>query len=218
MWCGRRRFLPLRVFKNDIRRQYAQMYVNVLNSCDDRMINSFFETYASSCARLDKHCPSISPLYSSNCITIQGIPQLALFWKTVVKIVPDSVCSVEEVRIITSSASDECFIVCTFHSSFTNCYLMSALTVAMHVVNNYDWGNERSNIPMSQKNFRSTARPSPSTLLHDVDINKLSHLIPRGTLDRCEPQRMLVISTLSLHIDAKKRIQHFHYGPPAFAF
>lgn len=207
---NRKRNLPLRVLKNDIRRYYAQMYVNVLNSYDDEKIISFFETYACSEVRFDKHCTLVSPLYSSEYINVKGIPQLALFWMAALKLVPDHVCSVEDIRIITSSGSDECCIVCTLHANFTNCCMASAPTVAMHIVNSYDWDNNQEDIKPGIRSSMGGRR--------FVDMSRVSNVIPHGALERCDPWTMLATSKLTIFIDSRKNITRFNYTLPAFAF
>lgn len=219
----RTRHLPLRIFKNDIRRQYAQMFINVINNYDDNVISSFFRTYASPEVEIDKHCPYVTPLYSSVDIALQGIPQVALYWMAILKVVPDIVYDVENVRIVTSSESDECRIQCTVHATFSNFCMVAAPTIAMQIVKTHEWEHEIDDALAtiqhnSKRDRHSTVGPLMSPFLETFGIRKLSYIVPFGTLERCNPWSMLVTSTMTMHVNAQKQITHFKYERPAFVY
>lgn len=211
---NRKRNLPLRILKYDIRRQYAQMFINVINNSDETVIHRFFRSIASPDVTIDKRCPTLTPLIFLSDVNVQGISQAALYWTTILKVVPDAVYTVENVRIITSSDSDECRITCTVHASFTNYCMISAPTIAMQKISyqTLEIGSDRN---LSSGDNASTSTGSNSSTIPENCTNpNRSYMVPYEAIERCEPWSMLITSTLTMYINDRKQITKFLYEHP----
>jgi hypothetical protein len=125
------KLLPIapRFLKNDIRRQYANMYANVLNSFDSDLLLSFFGTFLSRSAVMRNEIrPLPSPPGSlreqqeqQQCIhtadhslQIEGKDMISCFLLATRQLSPDIVCRVESTHIITRSDTNTSELKCKF--------------------------------------------------------------------------------------------------------
>lgn len=201
---GKRNVAP-KIFKSDIRRQYVQMLLNVINSADCAVMSRFFHTYASPDVTLDKHCIGrTEPFNVRPHINVQGIPQLSLYWSTMMKILPDNVVTAEDVQIITTAGSEECRLICKVCANFTQYYTESGPTIAMRVVEEYD---EKR---VSEKDQMIDSEPSE---IHGPGIST-----PVEFLTNCKPLHVLILTNLTIHINAQKQIAGLRYRNPVVAF
>lgn len=203
-----KRNLAPKIFKSDIRRQYVQMLLNVINSADCAVMSRFFQTYASPDITLDKHCIGrTEPFNVRPHITVQGIPQLSLYWSTIMKILPDNVVTAEDVQIITTAGSEECRLVCKVCANFTQYYTESGPTIAMRVVEEYHGKG------VSEKDEMMDSEHSASSEMHGPGIST-----PVEFLTNCKPLHVLILTNLTIQINAQKQIAGLRYRNPIVAF
>lgn len=110
---SRRKAFP-RIIKQDIRRHYGQMLVNVLNSHDGRTIDAFLDRYAIPSVTLVKHVDgkciafnsadpfdqkSFRNLPQTVDITIKGRADISRYWQLLQSVVPDQCIRINNARI-----------------------------------------------------------------------------------------------------------------------
>ena len=109
---SRRKAFP-RIIKQDIRRHYGQMLVNVLNSHDGQTIDAFLDRYALPSIimtkRIDGKCIAYSgpdPFDQKNIenlpiidITVKGRADISRYWQLLQSVVPDQCMRINNARI-----------------------------------------------------------------------------------------------------------------------
>ncbi len=121
-----------RILKNDIRRQYALMFANVMNSYDANMMKAFLRQYGQKDVRMDKlFSPSIvfaSPIGSNtifpaygSCasrravdVSVKGADNISQYWQMMNVMTPDRVFSIEDTKIHTKPDSMACTLTSRF--------------------------------------------------------------------------------------------------------
>lgn len=186
---NRKRNLAPKVLKLDVRRQYGQMLINILNSSDQHIVQSFFKTYASPCIIMEKQC-RCQRLHAKPTITVQGISQLSQYWLTIMAIAPDSAFFIDTAQILTRADTNECRVVCRVRVDYTNIYDVAVPTIAFQTIQN---NNSRNAGHQSQDLAKSiTAQPN--------------YIVPYDSLERCEPWRAQISFTLTIGINEWKQI------------
>lgn len=110
---SRRKAFP-RIIKQDIRRHYGQMLVNVLNSHDGQVIDAFLDRYALPTVTLTKHvdgkCIAFNRSYPFDPEDFRNLPQMidivlkgradvSRYWQLLQSVVPDQCMRINSVNI-----------------------------------------------------------------------------------------------------------------------
>ncbi len=124
-----------RILKNDIRRQYARMFSNVMNSHDHEYMFGFLRRFAQKDARMDKilahgSCPGtaidshngviVTPVPNKSgkvpsCdVHVNGIENIANYWQMMHQVTPDQIFLIEDTKIRTKPDSMACTVTCRY--------------------------------------------------------------------------------------------------------
>jgi hypothetical protein len=116
-----------RLLKSDLRRQYARMFANVMNSHDSLMMQSFLAKYAKKEVIMDKimapgACRNdgsdqlvMTTQVRNPCkIHLTGVDEITGYWHALHSLTPDQVLYLEETQVRTRPGSMACKITCKF--------------------------------------------------------------------------------------------------------
>ena len=119
-----------RILKSDIRRQYARMFTNVMNSHDHELMQSFLRRYGSKDLRMDKFmapgalCDNkeevtivnpTTPRKKNSCdVTLYGVEHISLYWFMMNIMTPDQIFSIDDIKIRTKPDSMACTVTCKY--------------------------------------------------------------------------------------------------------
>lgn len=117
-----KRYQPIiipRILKGDIRRRYAQMYANVMNSYNYDLVMSYFQRFYVPSASMTKNPVRDNP----NPVTeIHGIELLTYYYLILQQSAPDKITKVCDIQLKQRSDSDDIEIICHFSASYTQLY------------------------------------------------------------------------------------------------
>jgi len=109
-----------RVVYADIRRSYANMFVNCMNSGDFPLMYGFLETFlAPDCRKIATKTFKNTTLVDSRISEQQGVIDISKHWYCRMSIVPDTMVKIKDLRIVSNSKSDETKILARFEMTGT---------------------------------------------------------------------------------------------------
>jgi hypothetical protein len=94
-----------RIPHKDIRREYANIFVNALNTGDHEIIEEALQKYCiPECITLCKHVGNNTSQYGGDHVEVIGLPATIQFWKVLFCAYPDSLFRIEEnkIRVLTT--------------------------------------------------------------------------------------------------------------------
>jgi len=100
-----------RILKRDIRRDYPNMYVNVLNSQDPELMNSFFEQFAIPTLSFSRYLPHAHRHNVPVSRSMNGIQTIAEGIHEEIKDFPDFVLQIQSVKIYQKEHMSGCKII-----------------------------------------------------------------------------------------------------------
>jgi hypothetical protein len=126
----KKKIKPHHAVRHDIRRSYAEMFTNVINSMDFRLLYGFMDTYFSHSVFQDNSRYSLTTKENLKS-SLDGIVSVAKYWYN--STTPDAVCSLSDTKIYTSSDPRNNRVVSTYSYSGTNMYDRTAPLVHITV-------------------------------------------------------------------------------------
>ncbi len=110
-----------RVLKNDVRKNYATMFANIMNSLDFPIMFGFFDTYFT--PEFKQHHPmKTGDDVIPHGLTTQGIAAAAKFWCFAMQISPDFLFQLKDTRILYSPFSTNSKIVSIYSYGATKLF------------------------------------------------------------------------------------------------
>lgn len=127
-----KRYIPIiipRILKDDIRRKYAQMYANVMNSYDYELLLAFFRKFFTPCCSMTK-IPSIDnprPI-----IDIHSLDLIIYYNLILLQSAPDKITTVSNIQLKQRSdyEEDETELICSTHITYTQVYNICPVSIS----------------------------------------------------------------------------------------
>jgi hypothetical protein len=202
------RFPLIRIPKSDIRRKYSLMLCNSMNSCDFRLISSFFDRFVHPAVEFQKIAVSgISQVVGRECVSH--------FFGGWLLLSPDKTTRLSDIQLKQSSTQEETVLVSNYHQTFTRVYSIQAADFADKYLQVHSCceENERKKLKTiefeeekerTEKEKEQNIVVTPE-LFHVIDLYNpcaLEGIVPR--LAKAVPASSE--GTLSLTMNAKKEI------------
>lgn len=115
-----------RIIKDDIRRRYAQMMINIVNSHDILLLQQFFVTYGGRMLELKKG------FTKNDSVHLYGIDHVLTYWHLLMETAPDQVMSVGQVQIISQEGTDSTKVIGKYRVEFTKLFDLVTIVQALH--------------------------------------------------------------------------------------
>lgn len=206
-------FIP-RVVKNDVRRYYGTMIMNVLNTCDEDFAKSFFRTYAVPSFRMNmrhydpEHYAHLPPEVIQNHFprlreTISFDVDEWMNYHNVVTQVMSSghVFRLNNVRLVTRAMSKRSIIIMSTELETTRVFDLDTLEV---LGSSFSFDQENP-APQRETRIADQLNIEPPKLRGRLTGSVLSARPPMRLLSK--PVRSLVKSQMVLVLDANRRIE-----------
>lgn len=202
-----------RVVKSDIRRLYAQMFVNILNSQDINLLRSFLRTYASKSITLSTVCSCGKNPFSAN---LRGRDLITCLSAAQFQVSPDRIHAIDNVQIISNSANRECKIRCNVSSTFTILFTITLENIIEQITKTFHPQTIDQTIPNGSVNISSKTMSMPDnprreigTLRSSQDFYDIFRCFPGGAssvLART-PRVLACTMKMVLDVDENKQIK-----------
>lgn len=212
---NRKRNLAPRVLKHDVRKRFAEMFANVYNMGDANVISSFFRTFSTPNVEMTKMCASYLTL-KPKLIRVTEPRYVAQYWAVMQELMPDGVVKVENVRVVTRSDTESSTVICTMNAKYTNFYEEPAPYIAAGAV-------EESIAKLSKRAdsdgncIESTTRKR-SRSDSDVAAEGPNYLMPLSAFLRGNPSEVLLVVTVTFHVNAQKQFEKLSFTNPILVF
>ncbi len=213
-----------RLFKNDIRRSYAEMLVNVSNSSDINSIESFFSVFARPDMAFIQGCDACDYANKTNPLKFQ-IDSKAVFlqyWFNRLHLAPDQITHFKDVTVVTRHESEESRVECKFTLSLTRVYdlplgIMKPSIEKVQRLNSRH--SEKENKETSSKkrklsNKKFLERQADMLASIGTDSDKMTYdtsLLERidhaAIFDSSDQRRFEATGNIVMHLDANKHIE-----------
>lgn len=214
-----RRLVP-RLFQSDPRRFYASMLMNALNSHDVPYMQTFIERYMIPQATLSR--PAVNTeVFAKPSLLLVGTDAMLRYWSFLGVIVPDQTTQAENIRVVRTSNSESCKVVCDLVSSSTQIYDHQCVKGLISSAMFSSPEMEMKEVPGGYV-YRSLKTMDPT----DIDRKKRcfsdlnEHVFPGpavtyGPLNLRllpKPKRTQMAMTLTMHINELRQISALEYG------
>lgn len=212
---NRKRTLAPRVLKHDVRKRFAEMFANVYNMGDAKVISSFFRTFSTPTVEMTKMCASYLTL-APKLIRVTEPRYVAQYWSVMQELMPDGVMKVENVRVVTRSDTESSMVICTVNAKFTNFYEEPAPYIAAGAV-------EKSMAKSSKRADSDgdcldvTSRKRSRAESGDVTEGP-SYLLPLSAFLKKNPSEVLLVATVTFYVNAQKQFERLTFTNPLMVF
>lgn len=212
---NRRRILAPRVFKHDVRKRFAEMFANVYNMGDTKVTSSFFRTFSAPNLEMTKVCSGYIP-EDTHVIRVTKPQYVGQYWSVMQELMPDGVIKFEDVRVVTRSDTESSLVICTMNAKFTNFYSVPAPQIAAEAV--------QKSINVLSNNSDSDGDGLDSSTrkrTHSVALNLAAgpnYLLPYSAILRENPSEVLLISTVTFHVNGQKQFEKLTFTNPVLVF
>ncbi len=201
-----------RILKSDIRRQYARMFANVMNSNDSDLMTSFLHRYANREVRMDKLMvpnsmttskgvlltPADGVEPSNPCdVRVRGIDRVAQYFQ--MTLAPDQVYILEDTKIITKPDSMSCVVRSKYRAKGT---LLIDLTVGDAMTHVSELLSKTFADGKDEQSMTNSPLMSMETLLKYLSARYGPAILGKTT-------EFVVCGELTVFIDEQKRIDKF---------
>jgi hypothetical protein len=184
--------LKPRIMRADRRRFYCDMFTNVLNSGDFRLLFGLFETYCIPNFSQTSHVGGPTDL-KPVIIEVNGPGTVAKFWHGLFQLGPDSVTQVLKADLHLSSDSKTSKIVTQFVYSATKIFQITELASLFQI--------DESNITETKSDKFSLNQPCDYITM-ERDIERVTGCLTLGA----NPYKMSTVGIFTMHIDENKHI------------
>lgn len=208
--------IPLvKTVPTDIRRQYALMLANVLNSSDYDLIQSFWMNFSAQRPRLKKVHEIIGSAIIPRGIIFDGIDSIVAYWCSILQVAPDTVIRISDVKIISGKDSSRggTIVTATVFVQSTIMYQINPSALAEYFIRNRKLlANNHDCFPKSldAKSKAGMKRPvdcafSPTEPLrfYAAATGALPPMVPH-------PLSLTINGKMSFYLDDLHKIQLFH--------
>lgn len=222
-----------RLFKRDIRRHYAWMFTNVINSQDYSLLQAFLRTYSTNCLILRRHEYAASSIecaagtkwsdhfsYTSSLrkpCDIHGISSFADLIYLATRLHPDHVVSVDDVKVVSRRDSKDSKVVYRSHIDFTLMYDIHPVYFMDSVLETMQSFPSPPETKISQSQELSPFQSAPVTLSSPIQFPSAtsSSIDPFDHFEARTGQRMprlrsplpiSITAQITLHVGADRRI------------
>jgi len=216
-----------KVLKYDVRRYYAQMLANAMNSIDVAFLRSFFNNYSVPNMAMTKGPEprgfskgyiddgqqnnansNVNPQGYSY-IQLQGIDAVAQFWTLVCSCESDSVVKVSETKIISRINTTSSTVVTDFQTDIT----MTRYNEFVKAVAELMRTSKEQTSTISKKRRREEGGGLTAMTLQQLHAacTADAKLLPK-------PVPVKITGKLVMELDERKRIEHLNFGPVAVMF
>lgn len=228
-----------RILNSDIRRKFAVMFSNVLNSANGSLLDSFINRYRSPSFSLRKQVlnslfAELHPGLLPPAIELEGSDVVGFYLKCIVNCSPDFAFYVENTHIKQRSDSRKTELVTDFTIVGTQLFKVNPLVVIEYMLDNLSAASsDDENINIQMRKRRKSEFPSSvvnqpcngcegqlikfgekSRVIypHDQLRNEFAQFMVSNKFGRLdEPIQLHINGTLSFHLDENKRIEKLDF-------
>lgn len=211
-----------RILRHDIRRQYARMYVNVMNSSDPSLLLSFFKRYGSHNPVMKNNVNQPGHIAKKPfSMEIQGRDVITWFIAAIQQLFPDKASSYDNVVVRTTHGSLNSTIECDFKVDHTVLYDVAVdeflqETLSLLAIADEDEQDRKKKKYNSEDDVAASAMKAASpfskpNLLDIVDPLKLPRLRKGYIPLVSNPISVHVQGKLVLHVDEHHRIYEVEF-------
>lgn len=199
-----------RVIKSDIRRQYAQMFVNILNSQDINLLRSFLRTYASKAITLSTVCSCGKNPF---CINLCGRDLITCLTAAQFQVSSDRIHAIDNVQLISNSKDRECKIKCSISSTFTILFTITLENIIEQITKTFrpQTIDQPTNTNMHGKimSMPDNPRREIGKLRSSQDFYDIFRCFPGGAISvmACTPRILSRTMNMIFDVDEKKQIK-----------
>jgi hypothetical protein len=204
------RFPLIRIPKSDIRRKYSLMLCNSMNSCDFRLISSFFDQFVHPAVEFQK-------IATSGIFQVVGRECVSHFFGGWLLLSPDKTTSLSDIQLKQSSTQEETVLVSHYHQTFSRVYSIQASDFADKFLQVHSCSEENERKRLETIEFEEDKERTEKEKEKGQDIvvtPELFHVIDlynpfalEGVVPRlAEPVPATSDGTLCLKMNSKKEI------------
>lgn len=207
-----------KLLQSDLRRHYANILFNVLNSHDYSIMQSFSERYLASSVIMRR--PGVrTELVEKPSVLVEGSETLLRYWGVLCLLLPDQISQVENVRVVRYSNSERSKVVCDVVSSCTQIYqhhdcseiLLNDRTYPSSADSEIFFATTLGGVEYrSRKRLRGPDAES--------DIAKVVSFGPLHIRMLPRPMKVQLAMTVTLHINEFYQISEVEYGTVTVAY
>lgn len=211
-----------RILKNDIRKSYAAMVANILNSSDFKLIRNFFETFGLPDVDMDfRHDPfgSFDPNYRVNGnfnAKFTGADLIACIMGAFPNSAPDYAFEVEDAQIRIRSDSDGSIITTSYISRASYVYEFNLNEIAKELLNSFAIAAPRKSHQSLPSTTEATTQPCKRVRMEDERDNEGDELLLAN--DEEEGKELLSGFESFVKKMAELEIQHSYSAPTRVPF
>lgn len=213
---NRRRIYAPRVLKNDIRRQYATMMVNVFNSFDEKVFASLLRTYAVPSMQVQKlvvpELPSseiFKEAFRNQIISgaVNGMQWSMVHFLVLKSLCPDNIMRIISTKLLTRSDTSKTLLTITVQLDFTRVHNVHPLLFTEDMFEAF-----ASEQQTTKANFSAlSALPdafSLKNIAHRTDpFSYFQQKVGMSIPLLAEPQSVSFVGTINVLIDEAKRVE-----------
>lgn len=191
-----------RLLKTDVRRQYAQMFTNVMNSYDGNLLRKFMSVYCHANVTLLDCAPENIQYKLPPIVQMDGLRSILKYWAYNSLIIPDFICRTMDTEIRVIPSSNESKIICKCIFQGTKVIDLCLGDIDQKIIELLSTSNLSVGDREGGKDVLS--RPSMVTLQDTPDVSSLSVSSPRRKTENLRESTTTPSPTLNQLLEMKK--------------